>query len=72
MTEQDLHEALVHWRRSMFERGSVVSGTTLDIATYNVEELVDAARFAITMRGQKARYLTASDVADLETAFDSR
>ena len=52
--------------------GPVVSGTTLDSAVYNVEELEDAARLAIMMRGQKVRYLTATDVADLETAFNSR
>lgn len=52
--------------------GPVVSGTTLDSAVYNVEELEDAARLAIIMRGQKVRYLTPSDVADLETAFNSK
>jgi ribulose-5-phosphate 4-epimerase/fuculose-1-phosphate aldolase len=52
--------------------GPVVSGTNLDSAVYNVEEMEDAAKLAIMMRGQDVRYLTASDVADLEKTFNSK
>ncbi|WP_043362719.1 aldolase [Belnapia sp. F-4-1] len=49
--------------------GPVVSGKTLDDAVYAAEELEEAAKLALTLRGQGARELTAAQVEDLLGTF---
>ena len=49
--------------------GPVVSGKTLDDAVYAAEELEEAARLALMLRGQNARTLTAAEVDDLLQTF---
>lgn len=49
--------------------GPVVSGATLDDAVYASEELEEAARLALMLRGQPARLLTPAQVDDLLATF---
>ncbi|MBL6455621.1 aldolase [Belnapia sp. T6] len=49
--------------------GPVVSGKTLDDAVYAAEELEEAAKLALLLRGQPARTLTEAQVADLLGTF---
>ncbi|MFC0409894.1 3-oxo-tetronate 4-phosphate decarboxylase [Roseomonas elaeocarpi] len=49
--------------------GPVVSGKTLDDAVYAAEELEEAARLALMLRGQNARTLTPAEVDDLLATF---
>lgn len=49
--------------------GPVVSGKSLDDAVYAAEELEEAAKLALLLRGQAARELTAEQVDALLTAF---
>ena len=49
--------------------GPVVSGRTLDDAVYAAEELEEAAKLALLLRGQGARELTAAQVEDLLGTF---
>ena len=52
--------------------GPVVSGRTLDDAVYAAEELEEAARLALLLRGQPARALTAAEVDDLLAHFSNQ
>ena len=49
--------------------GPVVSGRTLADAVYAAEELEEAARLSLLLRGAEARTLTGSQVDDLLTTF---
>lgn len=49
--------------------GPVVSGKTLDDAVYAAEELEEAARLALMLRGMPARELTAVEIDDLLGTF---
>ena len=49
--------------------GPVVSGKTLDDAVYAAEELEEAAKLALLLRGQPARTLTPEEVDDLLGTF---
>jgi 3-dehydro-4-phosphotetronate decarboxylase len=49
--------------------GPVVSGRSLDDAVYAAEELEEAARLALLLRGQPARSLTPEQVDDLLRTF---
>jgi 3-dehydro-4-phosphotetronate decarboxylase len=49
--------------------GPVVSGKTLDDAVYAAEELEEAAKLALMLRGQGARTLTPAEVEDLLATF---
>ncbi len=49
--------------------GPVVSGKTLDDAVFAAEELEEAAKLALLLRGQDARELTAAQVEDLLGTF---
>ncbi|MFC7737320.1 aldolase [Roseomonas sp. GCM10028921] len=49
--------------------GPVVSGKSLDDAVYAAEELEEAARLALMLRGQPARQLTQAQIEDLLQTF---
>lgn len=49
--------------------GPVVAGTSLDAAVFAVEELEEAARLAIIMRGMPVRMLDEAAIADLNLHF---
>ncbi len=49
--------------------GPVVSGKTLDDAVYAAEELEEAAKLALLLRGQAARLLTPGEIDDLLGTF---
>jgi ribulose-5-phosphate 4-epimerase/fuculose-1-phosphate aldolase len=49
--------------------GPVVSGKTLDDAVYAAEELEEAAKLALLLRGQPARLLTPAEIDDLLGSF---
>jgi ribulose-5-phosphate 4-epimerase/fuculose-1-phosphate aldolase len=49
--------------------GPVVSGATLTDAVYAAEELEEAAKLALMLRGMPARELTPAQVDDLLATF---
>jgi len=49
--------------------GPVVSGRTLTDAVYAAEELEEAAKLALLLRGASPRLLTGAQVADLLATF---
>lgn len=49
--------------------GPVVSGATLDATVFAMEELEEAAKLAILLRGMKVRHLDAAAIADLDQHF---
>jgi ribulose-5-phosphate 4-epimerase/fuculose-1-phosphate aldolase len=49
--------------------GPVVSGRTLDDAVYAAEELEEAAKLALLLRGVDARALTPAQTEDLLSTF---
>lgn len=51
--------------------GPVVSGATLTDAVYAAEELEEAAKLFLLLRGAPVRLLTPADVSDLLTTFGS-
>ncbi|MBI0537174.1 aldolase [Roseomonas sp. KE2513] len=68
--EGDIHEASKGARAVLLaNHGPVVSGSTLDDAVYAAEELEEAARLALLLRGLPARELTPEQVDDLLNTF---
>ncbi|WP_376091867.1 aldolase [Roseomonas sp. CCTCC AB2023176] len=68
--EPAIHAAAAEARAVLLaNHGPVVSGATLDDAVYAAEELEEAARLALLLRGQPARELTAAQVDDLLSTF---
>jgi ribulose-5-phosphate 4-epimerase/fuculose-1-phosphate aldolase len=68
--EQDIHEAAKTARAMLLaNHGPVVSGKSLIDAVYAAEELEEAARLALMLRGQNPRELTAAQVEDLLSTF---
>ncbi|MEM9418003.1 MAG: 3-oxo-tetronate 4-phosphate decarboxylase [Planctomycetota bacterium] len=51
--------------------GPVVAGKSLDAAVYASEELEETAKLFLLLRGEKTRYLTDVQVADLHERFPS-
>lgn len=51
--------------------GPVVAGRDLDAAVYAAEELEETAKLHLLLRGERTRWLTAEQVADLERHFPS-
>ena len=51
--------------------GPVVAGKSLDDAVYAMEELEETAKLFLMLQGAKTRYLTASQVAALQSRFPS-
>jgi 3-dehydro-4-phosphotetronate decarboxylase len=51
--------------------GPVVAGSSLDAAANAIEELEETAKLFLLLRGQKTRFLTADQVADVRAAFPS-
>lgn len=49
--------------------GPVVAGKSLDEAVYAAEELEETARLFLMLRGEKTRFLTQAQVADLRIRF---
>ena len=49
--------------------GPVVSGAALDATVFAMEELEEAAKLAILLRGMKVRHLDAAAIADLDQHF---
>lgn len=49
--------------------GPVVAGKSLDEAVYAAEELEETARLFLMLRGEKTRFLTQAQVADLHIRF---
>jgi ribulose-5-phosphate 4-epimerase/fuculose-1-phosphate aldolase len=49
--------------------GPVVAGASLDAAVFAIEELEEAARLAIILRGMKVRHLSPEAIADLNRTF---
>jgi ribulose-5-phosphate 4-epimerase/fuculose-1-phosphate aldolase len=68
--EQDIHEAAKEARAVLLaNHGPVVCGKSLIDAVYAAEELEEAAKLALLLRGQKARELTPEQVEDLLHTF---
>ena len=51
--------------------GPVVAGKSLEAAVYAAEELEETARLFLMLRGEKTRFLTQAQVADLMVRFPS-
>ena len=49
--------------------GPVVAGATLDAAVFAIEELEEAAKLAIILRGMNVRHLDTASIADLNRHF---
>ncbi len=49
--------------------GPVVAGASLEAAVFAIEELEEAARLAIILRGMNVRHLSADAIADLNKTF---
>ena len=68
--EAEVHAAALTARALLLaNHGPVVSGRTLVDAVHAAEELEEAARLALLLRGLPARTLTAAEVDDLLTTF---
>jgi ribulose-5-phosphate 4-epimerase/fuculose-1-phosphate aldolase len=68
--EPAVHEA-ARMRRAVLlaNHGPVVCGKTLTDAVYAAEELEEAAKLALMLRGMPARQLTPAQVDDLLSTF---
>ncbi len=51
--------------------GPVVAGSSLDAAANAIEELEETAKLFLLLRGEKTRFLTADQVAEVRLAFPS-
>jgi ribulose-5-phosphate 4-epimerase/fuculose-1-phosphate aldolase len=51
--------------------GPVVAGRSLEDAVYAAEELEETAKLFLMLRGEKTRFLTQAQVADLRIRFPS-
>lgn len=51
--------------------GPVVAGSSLDAAANAIEELEETAKLFLLLRGERTRFLTADQVAELRVAFPS-
>ncbi|MFM7691217.1 MAG: aldolase [Alphaproteobacteria bacterium] len=68
--ESDIHEAAKTAKAVLLaNHGPVVSGRTLEDAVHASEELEEAARLALLLRGAGARSLTPAQVDDLLNSF---
>jgi ribulose-5-phosphate 4-epimerase/fuculose-1-phosphate aldolase len=68
--EAAIHNAARVARAALLaNHGAVTSGKTLTDAVYAAEELEEAAKLFITLRGVEARLLTPAQVDDLVTTF---
>ncbi|RKK05165.1 aldolase [Pseudoroseomonas wenyumeiae] len=68
--EPAVHAAALEARAMLLaNHGPVVSGKTLTDAVYAAEELEEAARLALMLRGMPARTLTPAQVDDLLSTF---
>jgi ribulose-5-phosphate 4-epimerase/fuculose-1-phosphate aldolase len=68
--ENDIHEAAKTAKAVLLaNHGPVVSGRTLEDAVHAAEELEEAARLALLLRGAGARSLTPAQVDDLLSTF---
>lgn len=62
----DKHHAVL-----LANHGPVVAGADLDRAVYAIEELEETAKLFLLLQGNKCRYLTPDQLADLERHFPS-
>ena len=61
--------ACKHCAVLLANHGPVVSGTSLEAASYAIEELEETAKLFLLLRGSPVRPLGAAQVAELEAAF---
>jgi ribulose-5-phosphate 4-epimerase/fuculose-1-phosphate aldolase len=60
-----------HHAMLLANHGPVVAGKSLENAVYAAEELEETARLFLMLRGEKTRFLTQGQVADLRVRFPS-
>jgi len=60
-----------HHAMLLANHGPVVAGKSLENAVYAAEELEETARLYLMLRGEKTRFLTQEQVADLRLRFPS-
>lgn len=60
-----------HHAMLLANHGPVVAGKSLESAVYAAEELEETARLFLMLRGEKTRFLTQDQVADLKVRFPS-
>ncbi len=61
--------AATHHAVLLANHGPVVAGASLEAAVYATEELEETARLHLMLRGQRTRFLTEAQVADLRRRF---
>ncbi len=52
--------------------GPVVAGASLEAAVFAIEEIEEAAKLTMLVRGQKVRLLNADQIAELNSIFGNR
>ncbi|HLW28032.1 MAG TPA: 3-oxo-tetronate 4-phosphate decarboxylase [Kiloniellales bacterium] len=60
-----------HRAMLLANHGPVVAGKDLEAAVYAAEELEETARLFLLLRGERTRFLTQEQIADLKTHFPS-
>ncbi len=60
-----------HHAMLLANHGPVVAGKSLDAAVYAAEELEETAKLYLMLRGERTRFLTPEQVADLHVRFPS-
>lgn len=60
-----------HRAMLLANHGPVVAGKDLEAAVYAAEELEETARLFLLLRGERTRFLTQEQIADLRTHFPS-
>ena len=60
-----------HHAMLLANHGPVVAGKSLENAVYAAEELEETARLYLMLRGERTRFLTQQQVADLRVRFPS-
>jgi ribulose-5-phosphate 4-epimerase/fuculose-1-phosphate aldolase len=71
LAEAVREKAKKHHAVLLANHGPVVAGKSLEDAVYNAEELEETAKLFFLLQGQRARLLTAPQIADLEKHFPS-
>lgn len=69
LAEAVREKARHHHAMLLANHGPVVAGTSLESAVYAAEELEETAKLWLMLRGEKTRFLTQAQVADLRIRF---
>ena len=71
LAEAVREKARKHHAVLLANHGPVIAGKSLEDAVYNAEELEETAKLYFLLEGRRARFLDATQIADLEKHFPS-